>query len=89
MSNKILFIGVGDAGSRVVDKAMKDYPEYFESVAVNGHPVGGELTSCPYINLMEGRCETPDFMNYKENVQEVMEKHKDEIKEMFKRYLEG
>lgn len=89
MANKILFIGVGNAGSKVVNKAVKDYPELFESVAVNGHPVGGEKTACPYINLMEGRCEAPGFMNYKENVQEVMEENMDEIKEMFKHYLEG
>ena len=89
MANKIHFIGVGNAGSKVVNKAMKDYPELFESVAVNGHPVGGEMTACPYINLMQRRCEPPGFMDYKENVQEVMEENMDEIKEMFKQYLEG
>ena len=88
MKNKILFIGVGNAGSKVVDKAMKDYPELFESVAVNGYPIGGKDTACPYINLLQDRCEPPGFMNHKENVQEVMEDNMDEIKEIFKRYLE-
>ena len=59
MANKILFIGVGGAGSIVADKVMKDYPMLFNSIAIDGHPIGGEVTSCPYINLMEGRDE-PD-----------------------------
>ena len=88
MANKILFIGVGSAGSKVVDKAMKDFPELFESVAIGGHPISGEETSCPYINLLHGRCEPAGFMNYKRNVQKVMEENMDVIKEMFKLYLE-
>lgn len=88
MANKILFIGVGSAGSKVVDKAMKDYPELFESVAIGGHPIGGAETSWPYINLLHDRCEPTGFMNHKRNVQEVMEENMDVIKEMFKLYLE-
>ena len=35
MANKILFIGVGGAGSIMADKAMKDYPKLFESVDID------------------------------------------------------
>ena len=34
MANKILFIGVGGAGSIMADKAMRDYPELFDSVTL-------------------------------------------------------
>ena len=35
MANKILFIGVGSVGCIMADKAMKDYPELFKSVALD------------------------------------------------------
>ena len=35
MANKILFIGVGGAGSIMADKAMRDYPELFDSVVID------------------------------------------------------
>jgi len=38
-------------------------------------------------NLLHYRCEPAGFMNYKRNVQEVMEENMDVIKEMFKLYL--
>lgn len=84
MANKILFIGVGGAGSIVADKVMKDYPMLFNSIAIDGHPIGGEVTSCPYINLMEGRDEPAGFMMNKRNVEEVLAEKMDEIRERIK-----
>lgn len=84
MANKILFIGVGSTGSKVVDKAMKDNPDLFNSVAIDCHPIGGEETSCPYIDLMEGRDEPAGFMMYKRNVEEVLAEKMDEIRERIK-----
>ena len=55
MGKKILFIGVGSAGCKIVDKAMKDNPDLFNSIAIDGHPIGGEETLCPYTDLLEGR----------------------------------
>lgn len=36
IANKILFIGVGGAGSIVADKVMKEYPELFNGIAIDG-----------------------------------------------------
>ena len=86
MANKILFIGVGSAGSKVADKVMKDYPRLFNSIAIDGHPIGGEEVSCPYIDLMEGRNESAGFMNY--HMQEVLNGKMDEIRECIENALE-
>lgn len=89
MANKILFIGVGGAGSIVADKVMKNYPKLFNnSIAIDGHHIGGEVTSCPYINLMEGRDEPAGFMMYKRNVEEVLAGKMDEIRECIKNAFE-
>jgi hypothetical protein len=85
MANKILFIGIGGAGSIVADKVMKDYPELFNSIAIDGHPIGDKGTSCPYIDLMEGRDENPGFM--KTHMQELLEEKMYEIREIFNQYL--
>ena len=87
MANKILIIGVGSAGSIVADKIMKDYPELFNSIAIDGHPIGGEVTSCPYIDLMEGRPnECPGFLG--SHIQEQIEGKIDEIRECIKNAFE-
>jgi len=85
IANKILFIGVGGAGSIVADKVMKEYPELFNSIAIDGHPIGDKGTSCPYIDLMEGRDENPGFM--KTHMQELLEEKMYEIREIFNQYL--
>lgn len=85
MANKILFIGIGGAGSIVADKVMKYYPELFNSIAIDGHPIGDKGTSCPYIDLMEWRNENPGFM--KTHMQELLEEKMYEIREIFNQYL--
>lgn len=50
MINKILFIGVGGPGSIMADKAMKDYPELFESVAIDCGT--NRNLSCYQLNMM-------------------------------------
>ena len=89
MANKILFIGVGSAGSKIVDKAMKENPDLFNSFAIDCHPIGGEETLCPYINLMEGRDEPAGFMMYKRNVEEVLAGKMDEIRHCIKNAFDG
>lgn len=76
MANKILFIGVGSAGSKVVDKAMKDYPELFESVAIDCGT--NRNLSCYQLNMMSTHPydENPGFTTIKEN----------EIKYIYDRY---
>lgn len=84
MGKKILFIGVGSAGCKIVDKAMKDNPDLFNSIAIDCHPIGGEETLWPYIDLLEGRDEPAGFMMYKRNVEEVLAGRMDEIRECIK-----
>ena len=90
MANKILFIGVGNAGSKVVDKVMKDYPELFNSVAIGVHRYKDDGISCPYLDLLANHkyCENPGFMNNKENVSRVMEENMEDIRNIFKCYTE-
>ena len=72
MANKILFIGVGGAGSIMADKATKDYPELFESVAVDCG-VNRDL-SCHQLNLMDRHPydESAGFTTVKKNVQTLV-----------------
>ena len=87
MANKILFIGVGGAGSIMADKAMKDYPELFESVAVDCG-VNRDL-SCYQLSLMDRHpyCESAGFTTIKENVETLINENINEIKYIFDRYL--
>lgn len=48
-------------------------------------PIGDKGTSCPYIDLMEGRDENPGFM--KTHMQELLEEKMYEIREIFNQYL--
>ena len=87
MANKILIIGVGGAGSIMADKAMKDNPEMFESVAVDCG-VNRDL-SCHQLNLMERHPygESAGFTTVKENVETLINENINEIKYIFDRYL--
>ena len=86
MANKILFIGVGSAGSKVVDKAMKDYPELFESVAIDCGT--NRNLSCYQLNMMNKHPydENPGFTTIKENVDTLVNENINEIKYIFDRY---
>jgi hypothetical protein len=86
MANKILFIGVGSAGSKVVDKAMKDYPELFESVAIDCGT--NRNLSCYQLNMMSRHPydENPGFTTIKENVDTLVNENINEIKYIFDRY---
>ena len=74
MANRILFIGVGSAGSIMAVKAMKDYPELFASVAVDCS-VNRDL-SCHQLSLMDRHPydESPEFTSVKENVETLINK---------------
>ncbi len=89
--DKILFIGVGGAGSLVADKVAKDYPELFDSVAIDTGMISGVKISCSYLNLMEkhGRNENPGFTMNKQNVFDLIDKNEDEIRELFQYYLQN
>lgn len=86
MANKILFIGVGGAGSIMADKAMKDYPELFESVAIDCRTNWN--LSCYQLNMMERHPydEDPGFTTIKENVDMLVNENINEIKYIFDRY---
>ena len=86
MTNKILFIGVGGAGSIIADKAMKDYPELFDSVAVDCG-INRDL-SCHQLSLMDRHPyrESAGFTNIKENVEALINENINEIKYIFERY---
>ena len=86
MRNKILFIGVGGAGSIMADKAMKDYPELFESVAVDCG-VNRDL-SCHQLSLMDRHPydENPGFTTIKENVDTLVNENINEIMYIFDCY---
>ena len=86
MANKILFIGVGGAGSIMAHKAMKDYSELFESVAVDCG-VNRDL-SCHHLNLMDRHPydESAGFTTIKENVETLVNENINEIKYIFDRY---
>ena len=80
MRNKILFIGVGGAGSIMADKAMRDYPELFDSVAIDCG-VNREL-SCHQLSLMDRHPydESAGFTTKKENVETLINENINEIK---------
>lgn len=86
MRNKILFIGVGGAGSIMADKAMRDYPELFDSVAIDCG-VNREL-SCYQLRLMDRHPydESAGFTTQKENVESLINENINEIKYIFDRY---
>ena len=86
MANKILFIGVGSAGSKVVDKAMKDYPELFESVAIDCGT--NRNLSCYQLNMMNRHPydENPGFTTIKENVDTLVNENINEIMYIFDCY---
>lgn len=86
MRNKILFIGVGGAGSIMADKAMRDYPELFDSVAIDCG-VNREL-SCYQLRLMDRHPydESAGFTTKKENVETLINENINEIKYIFDRY---
>ena len=86
MANKILFIGIGGAGSIMVDKAMKDHPELFESVAIDCG-VNRDL-SCHQLSLMDRHPygESAGFTTIKENVDTLINENINEIKYIFDRY---
>ena len=86
MANKILFIGVGGAGSIMADKAMRDYPELFDSVAIDCG-VNRKL-SCYQLRLMDRHPydESAGFTNNKKNVETLINENINEIKYIFDRY---
>lgn len=86
MRNKILFIGVGGAGSIMADKAMRDYPELFDSVAIDCG-VNREL-SCYQLRLMDRHPydESARFTTIKKNVETLINENINEIKYIFDRY---
>lgn len=86
MRNKILFIGVGGAGSIMADKAMKDYPELFDSVAVDCG-INRNL-SCYQLSLMDRHPygESAGFTTIKKNVETLINENINEIKYIFDRY---
>ena len=86
MANKILFIGVGGSGAKVVDKTMSECPELFESVAVDCG-VNRDL-SCHQLNLMDRHPygESAGFTTIKENVQTLINENINEIKYIYDRY---
>ena len=79
MANKILFIGVGGAGSIMADKATKDYPELFESVAVDCG-VNRDL-SCHHLNLMDRHPydESAGFTTVKKNVHTLVKEQQGQV----------
>jgi len=86
MVNKILFIGVGGAGSIMADKTMKVNPELFESIAVDCG-VNKDL-SCYQLCLMDRHPydESAGFTTVKENVETLTNENINEIKYIFDRY---
>ena len=86
MANKILFIGVGGAGSIMADKAMKDYPELFESISVDCG-INRELY-CHQLSLMDRHPygESAGFTTVKENVDTLINENINEIKYILDRY---
>ena len=86
MRNKILFIGVGGAGSIMADNAMRDYPELFDSVAIDCG-INREL-SCHQLSLMDRHPygESAGFTTQKENVESLINENINEIKYIFDRY---
>ena len=86
MANKILFIGVGGAGCIMADKAMKDNPELFESVAIDCGT--NRNLSCYQLNMMNRHPydENPGFTTIKENVDTLVNENINEIKYIFDRY---
>lgn len=86
MANKVLFIGVGGAGSIMADKAMKDHPDLFESVAIDCG-VNRDL-SCCQLDLMDRHpCdESAGFTTVKENVETLVNENINEIKYIFNSY---
>ena len=86
MANKVLFIGVGGAGSIMADKAMKDHPGLFESVAIDCS-VKRDLSCCQLDLIDRHPCdETAGFTTVKENVETLVNENISEIKYIFDRY---
>lgn len=86
MANKILFIGLGGAGRNMADKAMKNNPELFESVAIDCGT--NRNLSCYQLNMMDRHPydETPGFTRHKENVEMLVNENINEIKYIFDCY---
>ena len=86
MANKILFIGVGKGGGIMADKAMRDYPELVDSVAIDCG-VNREL-SCYQLRLMDRHPydESAGFTTIKENIDTLINENINEIKYIFDRY---
>jgi hypothetical protein len=86
MANKILFIGVGGAGCTMADKAMKDNPELFESVAIDCGT--NRNLSCYQLNMMNRHPydENPGFTTIKENVDTLVNENINEIMHIFDCY---
>lgn len=86
MANKILIIGVGGAGSIMADKAIKDYPDLFDSVAVDCG-INRDL-SVHQLCLMDRHPydESAGFTTVKENVETLISENINEIKYIFDRY---
>ena len=87
MANKILFVGVGEAGSIMADRAMKDYPDLFESISITCG-INRDL-SCHQLRLMDRHpCdESAGFTTIKENVKTLINENVNEIKYIFDRYV--
>ena len=87
MANKILFIGVGDSGSIIADKVMRNYPELFDSVAINCG-INRNL-NCHQLNLMDRHPydEYAKFTSIQENVDTLINENRNEIRFIFDRYL--
>ena len=77
MRNKILFIGVGGAGSIMADKAMRDYPELFDSVAIDCG-INRELPCHQLSDTL--KMNQQGFTTKKENVETLINENINEIK---------
>ena len=70
----------------MADKAMRDYPELFDSVAIDCG-INREL-SCHQLSLMDRHPygESAGFTTQKENVESLINENINEIKYIFDRY---
>lgn len=89
MKNKILFIGVGDSGCRVVDKLSADG---YNCIAIHADYNLEKEIKCPQLNMLRNHWrpdEYPGYTNDIENVKCLVEENKEVIKYILLEYFGG
>lgn len=85
---QILFIGVGELGSKVSDNLNK---EGYSSLAIHANYNLESKIQCPQINLMDRHLRQNEYAGFtenKDNIEELLEENKSYIKNVIKQFME-